>query len=123
MRLGIAGLIQARWSETILDEWQRSVLRVVEGVDPDALRRTRELMKKALPDADVAGFESLIDRIELRDADDRHVVAAAVRGGAPVIANFNLNDFPSRSWRRTASKRRTRTTSCSISSTSIRERC
>ncbi len=94
MRLAIAGLIRARWSETILDEWQRSVLRVVEGVDPVALRRTRELMKIALPDAEVVGFEALIDRIELPDADDRHVVAAAVRGGAQAIATFNLKDFP-----------------------------
>jgi len=94
MRLAIAGLIRARWSETIMDEWERSVLRVVEGVSPDALRRTRELMKKALPDADVTGLESLIDRIELPDADDRHVVAAAMRGGAQAIATFNLKDFP-----------------------------
>ena len=94
MRLAIAGLIRARWSETILDEWERSVLRVVEGVDPDALRRTRALMKKALPDAQVVGFEALVDRIELPDVDDRHVVAAAVRGGAQAIATFNLKDFP-----------------------------
>ena len=65
MRLAIAGLIRARWSETILDEWERSVLRVVEGVDPEALRRTRELMKRALPDAEVTAFESLVERIEL----------------------------------------------------------
>ena len=94
MRLAIAGLIRARWSETILDEWHRSVVRVVESVDPDALRRTRELMGKALPDANVVGFEALIDRIEIPDADDRHVVAVAVRGGAQAIATFNLKDFP-----------------------------
>ena len=94
MRLAIAGLVRAKWSERILDEWERSVLRVVEGVDPDALRRTRELMRKALPDAAIGAVDSLVDRFDLPDPDDRHVLAAAVRSAAQAIVTFNLRDFP-----------------------------
>ncbi len=59
------------------------------------LERTRHLMDKALPDAQVTGYERLIDSIELPDRDDRHVLAAAIRCGASVIVTLNLGDFPS----------------------------
>jgi len=48
-------------------------------------------------DCVVQGFEHLIDTIELRDPDDRHVVAAAIAGGATRIVTFNLSDFPAKS--------------------------
>lgn len=45
-------------------------------------------------DALVSDFEDLISRIRLPDPDDRHVVAAAMRGGANIILTANLKDFP-----------------------------
>jgi len=57
------------------------------------LPRTRELMNQAVPDALVTGYESLICNLELPDADDRHVLAAAIRAGAQAIITFNLKDF------------------------------
>ena len=52
-------------------------------------------MDRAVPDALVTGFKSLIPTLELPDPDDRHVLAAALRGRCDVIVTYNLKDFPS----------------------------
>jgi hypothetical protein len=51
-------------------------------------------MNKAVRDALVTGFEPLIDAVTLPDADDRHVLAAAIKANARVIVTENLKDFP-----------------------------
>lgn len=51
-------------------------------------------MQDAFPEADVKGFERLIDVLELPDPNDRHVLAAAIRCKADAILTFNLRDFP-----------------------------
>jgi len=51
-------------------------------------------MDASVADCLVAGYESLIDGLDLPDADDRHVLAAAIVGGASVIVTYNLKDFP-----------------------------
>lgn len=51
-------------------------------------------MDRAIPDAVVTGYESLIAGLVLPDADDRHVLAAAIRCNASVIVTFNRKDFP-----------------------------
>jgi hypothetical protein len=48
----------------------------------------------AVPDARVTGHERLIERFELPDPEDRHVLAAAVWIGAQATVTFNLEDFP-----------------------------
>jgi len=51
-------------------------------------------MNRAFPDAMIRNFESLITSLTLPDADDRHVLAAAIRGQADVLVTANLKDFP-----------------------------
>jgi predicted nucleic acid-binding protein len=50
-------------------------------------------MQSAFPDAEVTGYDGLIDQMTC-DPKDRHVLAAAVRSNAEVIVTFNLQDFP-----------------------------
>src|ERR1022692_4290909 len=50
-------------------------------------------MNGAFPDALVTGYEPLIGEMA-NDPKDRHVLAAAVRGGAEVLVTENLRDFP-----------------------------
>ncbi len=42
----------------------------------------------------MTGYDALIDGLRLPDADDRHVLAAAIRCNASVIVTFNRKDFP-----------------------------
>lgn len=93
MRLALTGLFAARWTEQIHDEWSRNLLKARPGLK-DKLPRTIALMNKAVPDALVTGYESLIDTLSLPDPDDRHVLAAAIRAGAQLVVTFNLKDFP-----------------------------
>lgn len=94
IRLAQAGLVRARWTETIHDEWLRNVLKDNSQLSPERLARTRTLMNEAVRDCLVSGYEDLIDSLALPDPDDRHVLAAAIRAGAEVIVTYNLKDFP-----------------------------
>jgi hypothetical protein len=94
IRIAQAGLVRARWSESIHDEWVRNVLKDNPQRSPERLARTRNLMNEAVRDCLVTGYEDLIGSLTLPDPDDRHVLAAAIRAGAEVIVTYNLRDFP-----------------------------
>ena len=92
--LAQTGLFRARWTEQIHDEWMRNLLKNRPQLDKRKLNRTKELMNAHFPDCQIEGYESIVDSIHLPDVDDRHVVAAAIRGQAEGIITFNLKDFP-----------------------------
>src|SRR5947209_12072704 len=94
IRLAQAGLVRARWTDMIHDEWLRNVLKDNPHLSPERLARTRTLMNEAVRDCLVTGYEDLIESLTLPDPDDRHVLAAAIRADAEVIVTFNLKDFP-----------------------------
>jgi hypothetical protein len=94
IRLAQAGLVRARWTEAIHDEWVRSVLKDNPRLSAERLARTRALMNEAIRDCLVSGYEDLIASLALPHPDDRHVLAAAIRAGAEVIVTYNLTDFP-----------------------------
>ena len=42
----------------------------------------------------VFGYADLIPSLTLPDQNDRHILAAAICGGADTIVTYNLSDFP-----------------------------
>ena len=96
LELAISELFSAKWTETIHDEWVRNLLKSRPELE-ERLIHTRKLMNKAVPDSLVENFESLIDGLELPDANDRHVLAAAIKCNAQIIVTSNLKDFPTES--------------------------
>lgn len=94
IRVALAGLVQAKWTDQILDECFNAIKRTKPHLDEAKLDRTRQLMNNAVRDCLVEGYEPLIEALSLPDPDDRHILAAAIRCGAQVIVTFNLKDFP-----------------------------
>lgn len=94
IRIAQGGLVQAKWTDQILDETFRNILKNHQDIPPEKLDRVRALMNAAIRDCLVRGHEPLIDAVKLPDPDDRHVLAAAIRAKAQVVVTFNLKDFP-----------------------------
>jgi hypothetical protein len=94
MHLALTDLFRAKWADAIHEEWMRAVLETRPDLTRDKLERTRTLMNEHVRDCLVTGYEDLIPSLQLPDPDDRHVLAAAIRGHAEVIVTFNLKDFP-----------------------------
>ena len=94
MRLAVHGLIQAKWSDSIHNEWIEAVCRVRADLSREQLERTRRLMDLHAADSLVTGFEHHVERFQLPDPDDRHVLAVALEARAEAIVTWNLRDFP-----------------------------
>jgi hypothetical protein len=87
-------LVDARWTDEIHNEWIRNLSANDRTIPVSHLYAARDLMNTALPTAAVTGYEGILPSIVLPDADDRHVVAAAVAARASVIITWNVRDFP-----------------------------
>lgn len=96
IRLAQTGTVRARWTDAILDEVFRSILADRPDLKARDLTRTRGLMCAAVRDCLVTGYEPRISTLTLPDADDRHVLAAAIHCGAQAIVTGNTKDFPAR---------------------------
>lgn len=94
MRLALEDVFLARWTDEIHEEWIRNVLADRKDLAREQLERTRDLMNRHVRDCLVTGYADLIPSLTLPDPDDRHVLAAAIKGRANVIVTFNLGDFP-----------------------------
>lgn len=94
LRLAEAGVVEAKWTDEILDETFRSITRGRPDLDPTRLERTRRMMCEAVPGCIVTGYQNRIPALTLPDPDDRHVLAAAIEARAQAIVTFNLKDFP-----------------------------
>ena len=88
-----AGLYQPLWSARILEEWARATVKLGSGAETIA-RGEIAALAVAFPKAAVATNDTLAARLWLPDANDIHVLAAAIAGGADLIVTFNAADFP-----------------------------
>lgn len=84
------GYFEPRWSEMILVEATEAICRLSGNASTGRVAGAT----RAYPGAMVAVSESDFRNIELPDPDDRHVVAAAIRGGCGYVVTYNLRDFP-----------------------------
>ena len=94
IRIAQSGLVQAKWTNTILDEMQENLCRNRPDISTEKLTRLRTLMNRAVPDVLVEGHEPLIETLKLPDPKDRHILAAAIKAQAQMIVTSNLKDFP-----------------------------
>ncbi|MDQ5769470.1 PIN domain-containing protein [Thiothrix subterranea] len=94
VRLARTGTFRARWTHYIHEEWIRNALRKNPHLTRERLENTASRMNEAVMDSVVSDYEPLIEGLTLPDVNDRHVLAAAIRGQAEVIVTFNLKDFP-----------------------------
>lgn len=93
LRVAEADFYRPLWSQDILAETRRAILRIRPNVDPHRLDAMFAGMNTFFSDALVTGYESLVAGMT-NDEGDRHVLAAAVIGRADVIVTHNLKDFP-----------------------------
>lgn len=64
IRVGLARLVQPKWTDRILEEVFGNLRANRPDLDPARLDRTRRLMNDAIRDATVTGYEHLIDQLE-----------------------------------------------------------
>jgi predicted nucleic acid-binding protein len=93
IQLAVEGLVAARWTDAIHDEWIRSLANT-GAVSRERLLATRDLMKAILSEADIRDYKRHEGAIALPDPDDHHVLAAAIEAHASIILTWNLKHFP-----------------------------
>lgn len=87
-----AGTFRPLWSRAVLEELGGALTRETS-MTPAQVEHRLDRMRKAFPDAEITGYEHLIDGMS-NHPKDRHVLAAAVRGNVEVLVTDNLRDFP-----------------------------
>ena len=90
-----ADLFTPLWSEKIFEEWQSVAFKISEKAS-DAIQIEILLMRDKWRNSLVPRNKDLEATLFLPDADDRHVLAAAITGQAEVLLTNNLKDFPFR---------------------------
>jgi predicted nucleic acid-binding protein len=87
---------QILWTERLLAEWERVIVRE-QRRSPASASAVTGAIRRYFPDCEVreASYAQVVDEMPGHDPDDRHHAAAAVTGGASALITWNLSDFPS----------------------------
>lgn len=89
------GCIAPLWSPRILEEWARAAAR--GGAGNEAIARGEiALLRAHWPESEITPPNGAETALDLPDAADKHVLAAAIAGRAEAIVTSNLRDFPRR---------------------------
>jgi predicted nucleic acid-binding protein len=86
-----AGLYRPLWSADVIAELRRNMIK--RGLKDVQVDHRLDQMTVYFPDAEVTGYQELIPAMT-NHPKDRHVLAAAIRGGADLLVTENLRDFP-----------------------------
>ncbi len=83
------------WTETLLAEWERVIVRA-QRRSPESAASITAAIREFFPEGRIAEGEyaNLVSAMPGHDHDDRHHMAAAVTGGATIIITWNRDDFP-----------------------------
>ena len=92
LRLFQARLFLARWSDDIVAEVRRTLENKLHKT-PEQTEHLVSQLREYFADAWVEGYADLIASMT-NDGKDRHILAAAIRGGCESIITFNSRHFP-----------------------------
>lgn len=89
------GIHKILWTDALLDEWERVIVRSGRRSVSSAAAITAAV-RKFFPDSEVPfdSYADLVAGMPGKDPDDRVHMAAAVAGRATHIVTHNLADFP-----------------------------
>jgi len=94
LRIAERDLYRPLWTARIVAEAAEAIVEIHPDIPPEQIQQRFAAMDDTFEDARVDGWEDLEDTVTLPDPDDRHVVAAAVRGRADAIVTANVRDYP-----------------------------
>lgn len=95
LRLAEAHLYRPVWSQRILAEALEAIVEIHPEIPSERLQHRFAAMDQAFEGACAEGWELIEKALKLPDPNDRHVVTAAIVGGADAIVTANVADYPS----------------------------
>jgi predicted nucleic acid-binding protein len=89
------GIHEVIWTERLLTEWERVIVRHHRR-STDSAKAVSAAIREFFADSrvDEREYAPLVDSMPGDDPDDRHHMAAAVKGRAHALLTWNLDDFP-----------------------------
>jgi predicted nucleic acid-binding protein len=94
LRIAERDIYRPLWSARIVAEAGGAIEEIHPEIPPEQVQRRFAAMDDTFEDARVDGWEELEGTVVLPDRDDRHVVAAAIRGRADAIVTANVRHYP-----------------------------